>query len=181
MNRPRSRLDAARLLLHSLIVGMPLWLRSTLMTVLFPGMIAGLIPYRLARGSWALPFGPSPVSVLGWPILLIGIVTLFLTILSFAWTGRGTLAPWDAPRNLVQGGLYRRVRNPMYLGVLATIGGQGLITASLGVLLYAVVMAVVFHVRVVRFEEPALQRLFGPTFEAYLREVPRWVPRLSDG
>lgn len=156
---------------------MPLWLRATGMTLLFPGVVGGLLPYYLAHGGWALPFASVLTPWLGWPLLLTGIVLLILTIWAFAWSGGGTLAPWDAPTTLVSGGLYRWVRNPMYLGVLATIIGQGLLQASGGVLLYALVIALAFHVRVVRFEEPVLQQQFGPQFEAYLHAVPRWIPR----
>lgn len=156
---------------------MPLWVRATAMTILLPGMVAGLIPYRLARGAWALPFASALTPWLGWPLLLLGIAVLFLTIWAFAWSGGGTLAPWDAPTTLVQGGLYRWVRNPMYLGVLATILGQGLLWSSLGVLIYAVAIAIAFHARVVHFEEPVLRRQFGAPFVAYLRAVPRWIPR----
>ncbi|MBK7348516.1 MAG: isoprenylcysteine carboxylmethyltransferase family protein [Gemmatimonadetes bacterium] len=156
---------------------MPLWLRATAMTLLFPGMVAGVIPYRLAHSEWALPFATALTPWLGWPLILVGTLLLILTIWAFAWSGGGTLAPWDAPTTLVQGGLYRWVRNPMYLGVVAAIVGQGLLWSSAATFIYAAGIAFAFHVRVVRFEEPVLRQQFGPLFEGYLRAVPRWVPR----
>jgi protein-S-isoprenylcysteine O-methyltransferase Ste14 len=156
---------------------MPLWVRATTMTLLFPGVVAGLIPYSLAHGAWALPIASPLTPWLGWPVLVVGIFLLVWTIWAFAWSGGGTLAPWDAPTALVRGGLYQWVRNPMYVGVLLTILGQGLLWSSGGVLAYAIVMAITFHVRVVQFEEPVLRRQFGFQFDAYLQAVPRWIPR----
>lgn len=156
---------------------MPLWVRATAMALLLPGVVAGLVPYSIAHGGWSLPFAAPLAAWLGALILLLGVAVLIVTIVAFATSGGGTLAPWDAPTSLVRGGLYQWVRNPMYLGVLATICGEGLAWSSVGVLTYAVLIAVVFHARVVLFEEPALRRQFGEPFEAYLRMVPRWIPR----
>ena len=156
---------------------MPLWMRATVMTLLLPGVVAGLIPYQIAQSAWALPFSSSLIPRVGWPLLLLGIAVLLVTIWAFAFSGRGTLAPWDAPTTLVQGGLYQWVRNPMYLGVLAAILGQALLWTSFGVVAYAVMMTMAFHIRVVRFEEPTLLAQFGVPFDAYCRSVPRWIPR----
>jgi protein-S-isoprenylcysteine O-methyltransferase Ste14 len=109
--------------------------------------------------------------------LVAGLLVLGWTILDFATAGGGTLAPWDPPRQLVTHRLYQVVRNPMYLGVLATIGGLGLIRESTAVLWYTLAMAMVFHLRVVGWEEPALGRQFGEPYQAYLANTPRWIPR----
>lgn len=159
---------------------MPLWLRALLMTFLFPGIVAGVLPYRMARGDLAVPIGLGPLRWLGWPVLLGGIAILLLTIWDFLRIGRGTLAPWDAPGVLVHQRLYRWTRNPMYLGVLGCILGQGLWWSSGGVLLYFAAIAAAFHIRVIHFEEPALRRQFGSTYVSYLAAVPRWVPRRPD-
>lgn len=147
------------------------------MTLLFPGVVAGVIPYRLARAPWAAPLPLGLGHWVGIPVMLTGTALLAFTIWAFALSGRGTLAPWDAPTNLVQGGLYRWVRNPMYLGVLAVIVGQGVFWCSLAVFGYALLVALAFHLRVVAFEEPALRGQFGAAFTAYLGAVPRWLPR----
>ena len=156
---------------------MPLWFRALFVTLLFPGTVAGFVPYRLAAGRYALPLPPGLFRWSGMALLLGGLALLLLTIWDFARSGHGTLAPWDAPTALVDRRLYARVRNPMYLGVLACIVGQGLWRGSGGVLLYGGLMAVVLHLRVVRFEEPALQRQFGAPYAEYLKRVSRWVPR----
>ncbi len=156
---------------------MPLWLRSALTTLLFPGMVAGVFPALIARGTWGLPLPLGPTRWLGVIPLTAGLVILALTIVDFATLGRGTLAPWDAPRHLVHQRLYAWARNPMYLGVLACILGQALWQASGGVAIYLALIATAFHIRVVVFEEPALRQQFGPAFDAYIAAVPRWVPR----
>lgn len=95
----------------------------------------------------------------------------------FARFGRGTPAPVDAPKRLVVRGLYRRVRNPMYLGVLLVVVGWALRLASQGLALYALGLGALFHLFVVCYEEPALRRSFGPAYEEYAARVGRWWPR----
>jgi protein-S-isoprenylcysteine O-methyltransferase Ste14 len=155
---------------------MPLWLRAVLMTLLFPGVVAGLVPWRIAGGRHALPIELGPAEWLGWPVLLAGATILLLTIWDFLNLGRGTLAPWDAPTVLVHQRLYRWTRNPMYVGVLGCILGQGLLRESAGVFVHFALIAIAFHVRV-HFEERALLRQFGASYAAYLQAVPRWIPR----
>jgi protein-S-isoprenylcysteine O-methyltransferase Ste14 len=154
----------------------PLWLRSVATTLLFPGVVAGLVPILLARGAWRLPLPLGPVRWLGLAFVLPGLAGLWIKIRGFA-RGGGTLAPWDAPSRLVHDRLYARVRNPMYISVLATILGQALLWASGGILVYLSLVATMFHLRVVFAEEPDLRRRFGSGFEAYLDRVPRWIPR----
>jgi protein-S-isoprenylcysteine O-methyltransferase Ste14 len=155
----------------------PLWLRSTIAAMLLPGIVAGVIPQLLLRGAWRWPVALGALRWIGALVLAIGLVVLLLTIWDFARKGEGTLAPWDAPRQLVHARLYGWTRNPMYLGVLGCIFGLGLLAASGGVLLYGVFMTVVFHVRVIVYEEPVLRRQFGDAYARYLESVPRWIPR----
>lgn len=160
---------------------MPLWLRSALTTILFPGLVAGVAPFWIARSPWALAVRLGMARWIGLLLLLAGVWALFQTIRAFAVLGRGTLAPWDAPEHLVQGHIYRWVRNPMYLGVLSIIAGQALLWESAGALLYGALIALAFHVRVVAFEEPALRGQFGEAYAEYVRTVPRWLPRRRTG
>lgn len=155
----------------------PLWLRVVVATLLFPVLVAGVVPWRLAAGSWYWPLPLGPAGWLGVLPLAAGVVVLFLTIRDFAREGGGTLVPWDAPPDLVRGHLYGRVRNPMYLGVLCCIMGQALLWRSGGVLIYGALVAFAFHIRVALFEEPQLARQFGAPYQAYLASVPRWLPR----
>lgn len=155
----------------------PLWLRALLMTLIFPGVVAGFVPQSIAGGRWDFLLTIGAASLAGWPLLLVGIAILLLTIWDFLHIGQGTLAPWDAPTVLVHQRLYRWTRNPMYLGVLSCILAQALLCASGGILVWFALIAIAFHLRVVYFEEPELQRQFGSSYQRYLETVPRWIPR----
>lgn len=158
-------------------VPLGLWLRSLLTALLLPGVAAGLVPWLVTRGSLAAPLSLGAWRWLGLPLLALGVLTLAATIVEFTVVGRGTLAPWDAPRHLVSSRLYTWVRNPMYLGVLGIQLGLGLLLGSGGILGLTALTALLFHVRVVAWEEPTLARLFGEQFDSYRHAVPRWVPR----
>ena len=90
--------------------------------------------------------------------------------------GKGTLAPWDPPKKLVTVGLYRYVRNPIYVGVVGFVAGCSLIAGSRRMAVYAAVLAVGFHLRVIFYEEPTLARLFGIQWHVYRANVNRWWP-----
>jgi protein-S-isoprenylcysteine O-methyltransferase Ste14 len=160
---------------------LPVWLRAAAFIVVVPGAIAGWLPWWIA-GAPPLPPAPWPsprttgvaIAALGWGVLL-------WCARDFARRGRGTPAPYDPPRALVTSGLYRYVRNPMYVGVLTAILGQAWWYRSTGVLAYAAVIALMFHLRVVLYEEPRLARDFGADFDAYRARVPRWLPRRPRG
>ena len=94
----------------------------------------------------------------------------------FVVEGLGTPAPVAPPEHLVVGGLYRYVRNPMYLAVAATIVGQALILGRPALLLYAAPSPPRCSPSC-RYEEPTLARRFGADYEAYRRAVPGWWPR----
>jgi protein-S-isoprenylcysteine O-methyltransferase Ste14 len=143
-----------------------------------PGGVAALAPYLLTgwrRGA------AMPVAVRGAGLLLIaaGVAALAECFVRFVVRGRGTPAPMAPPSRLVVSGLYRHVRNPMYVALVAIVCGQAAWLGSRVLLLYAGVLWGLFHVRVVTYEEPALRRLFGPSFEEYRAGVPRWRPRVT--
>lgn len=156
-----------------------LLLRAVFFTLLMPGAVLILIPWLLLRGQ------PSPnvrvvdfPGVLGFLFMAVGAGVLLYCIRDFAVSGRGTLAPVDPPRKLVRVGLYRHVRNPMYLGVVLVLVGESIFFESRVLSFYATIMALVFHLFVVLFEEPGLRALFGHDYEKYRASVPRWIPRL---
>ena len=99
-------------------------------------------------------------------------------IWEFARSGRGTLAPVDPPCELVVGGLYRYVRNPMYLSVTMIVLGELLLTRSRSLLLYWARWFVGVNLFVIGYEEPTLRSRFGAAYERYTQEVGRWLPRL---
>jgi protein-S-isoprenylcysteine O-methyltransferase Ste14 len=141
-------------------------------------VVAGLVPSLLT--SWE---GDAwlPLQVVGAVLLAAGAGVLLHAFARFVVEGRGTPAPVAPTRRLVVGGLYRYVRNPMYLAVLATIVGQALLFGRLVLVLYAAAVAAAFVVFVQAYEEPTLARQFGADYEAYRRAVPGWWPRRPTG
>lgn len=159
-------------------VGPALVLRALLAAAVLPGTATILVPSLLLRGdAGSLAIGPARFAAL--LTLAAGTAGLAWCIADFARLGRGTLAPVDPPRFVVRGGLYRWVRNPMYVCVLMMVASEGILFASRAVLTWAAVLALGFHVFVVLYEEPTLARMFGAAYEDYRRRVPRWVPRLG--
>ena len=152
---------------------------SAVFFMLAPGVVVGLIPWLLTRwqAREPLPYW-APVRVLGGLVLVAGLIVLVGAFVRFVVEGLGTPAPVAAPERLVVGGVYRFVRNPMYVAVLATIIGQALLLGQLGLLLYAAAAWLITAVFVRWYEEPTLTRRFGADYEAYRRAVPAWWPRL---
>ncbi|MCR4300313.1 MAG: isoprenylcysteine carboxylmethyltransferase family protein [Sulfuricaulis sp.] len=151
-----------------------LW-RSILAFLALPGVFAGLVPYILV--------GVDPWRKNG---LMSGLIVLVGAIFGLLWcirdfyaSGKGTLAPWEPPKQLVVVGLYRFTRNPMYLNVLTMVAGWAIVAGSPLLAVYVLCLAVAFHLRVLFQEEPWLAKQFGPEREDYSTHVPRWVPRLS--
>lgn len=162
---------------------MPVWLRALTFTVIVPGTLAGLCPWLLVTRGTELPLGalrcpPAPWHLLGWLPALLGAAGYLRCVWEFVARGHGTPAPWDAPRHFVASGLYRFVRNPMYVSVGMTLLGEALLYRAPIVLLMVAVLWPLFHGFVTRYEEPHLRQLFGAEYEDYLRRVPRWLPRV---
>ena len=156
-----------------------LWLavRSLLWTVLLPGLFAGYLPWRYFGLSRVQLDLEDPVHVLGILCTGAGVVLLATCIWEFARSGRGTLSPADPPKQLVVRGLYRYVRNPMYLSVTLIIFGELLLTRSLPLFWYWLVWFIGVNLFVIGYEEPNLRRRFGASYQRYTAEVGRWVPR----
>lgn len=152
-------------------------LKAALWALLLPGTVDIVVPAILiATGAGPVDLGPG--RWLGLPLMALGFPALVWCIVDFARIGRGTLAIVDPPKFVVRGGLYRLVRNPMYVSNIMIIGGEALVFESWAVAVYAAVMALGFHLFVVFYEEPTMARLFGADYEAYRKSAPRWIPRL---
>ena len=158
---------------------MLLALRSLLWTVLLPGMIAGYIPWRYFGLSQVQLDFTDPLHLLGLVVAAIGVAVLAACIWDFARRGRGTLSPADPPRELVVQGLYRYVRNPMYVGVSLIILGEALLAHSTALVVYWVVFFTMVNIFVRFYEEPALRAQFGESYVRYTERVGRWLPRLK--
>jgi protein-S-isoprenylcysteine O-methyltransferase Ste14 len=155
-------------------------LKTGLFTVIVPGTVAFYIPLALAlpERRWA-GWPAAAWQYLGLPFLLSGTAIYLWCAWDFAVTGLGTPAPIDAPRVLVVKGLYRFVRNPMYVGVLSVLLGWSLWFASKRLFLYFAAVGLAVHLFTVSYEEPHLRKMFGPQYENYCRRVNRWLPRFS--
>jgi protein-S-isoprenylcysteine O-methyltransferase Ste14 len=144
--------------------------------VLVPGVIAGLIPWALT--GWQMDDAPLSVRIAGGALVAGGAGFLLHAFARFVIEGIGTPAPVAPTERLVIGGVYRHVRNPMYLAVGATIAGQALLLGQWVLLAYAGVFFATVAAFVVTYEEPTLERRFGSDYELYRRSVPGWLPRL---
>lgn len=160
--------------------GADLWLaaRSVLWTLLLPGVIGHYVPWRYLGLRDAVFDASDPLHWLAALVIAIGATILGVCIFEFARSGKGTLSPLDAPKVLVVRGLYRYVRNPMYVGVTTVVMGYALLTRTSTMLSYAGVVFVGFNLFVLGYEQPALTRMFGEQYVRYCAAVPMWIPRL---
>ena len=115
----------------------------------------------------------------GGALAAAGAIGLLDSFVRFAVQGLGTPAPVFPTRHLVVKGLYRYVRNPMYVAVVAMILGQALIFGNLNLLAYGSFVWLMFHLFVLAYEEPTLKASFGSEYEVFRSAVPRWIPRLT--
>lgn len=151
---------------------------SVVFFAIAPGVVAGLVPWWLT--GWRVR-GPlahwAPLRAAGLIMLIAGAIVLVQAFARFVAEGHGTPAPAAPTERLVIGGLYRYVRNPMYLAVVAAITGQALMLGQSILLGYAVAVWITTAAFVRCYEEPALARQFGAQYQAYRRGVPAWRPR----
>lgn len=145
-----------------------------------PGIVAGLVPWSLTRWRPGAEFGHwLPARLLGVVIVVAGTAVLVHAFARFVVEGIGTPAPIAPTAHLVVGGLYRYVRNPMYVAVVAAILGQALLLWRPVLVGYAVVAGATMVGFVLAYEQPALQTQFGDEYTAYRSAVPGWWPRLT--
>jgi protein-S-isoprenylcysteine O-methyltransferase Ste14 len=153
--------------------------RSAFFATLFVSLWTWFIP-RWIAGSRGVALEPRP-GFAAIALMALGAIVMIACVWNFAWTGRGTPAPWDPPRRLVIRGLYRWVRNPMYVGMGAFLIGEALLLPAIrnAMLIVAAGAWILVTVFIVVYEEPTLRRLFGSEYEEYCRNVRRWIPRLT--
>jgi protein-S-isoprenylcysteine O-methyltransferase Ste14 len=154
-----------------------LLLKNLLFTILVPGFVAGWVPLRWFERRPEWPEAWQWHHTAGLVVFAAGAIVYLHCLWLFVVRGQGTPAPFDPPRRLVWRGLYKWVRNPMYLGVIALVGGEALFLRSNHILVYVVCFTCAVHIFVVAYEENTLRRQFGAMYEDYKRNVPRWLPR----
>jgi protein-S-isoprenylcysteine O-methyltransferase Ste14 len=151
---------------------------SAVFLVIAPGFVAGLVPWWISHWRIETPFfGILAFRIVGGMLVALGASGLLDSFVRFAVQGLGTPAPVFPTRHLVVTGLYRFVRNPMYVAVVSTILGQALILGSVMLLEYAGFVWLLFHVFVLVYEEPTLRGSFGSEYQRFCAAVPRWIPR----
>lgn len=148
---------------------------SLLFLVVAPGTVCVLVPWWIT-GWQRTPGGPLRI-VPGWVLVVAGAAVLLQAFLRFVVEGLGTPAPIAETDRLVVGGLYRWVRNPMYVAVLTLLAGEVLVLGSWPLLVYAAVVALAQAAFVHGYEEPRLLERFGDDYRRYRESVPAWLPR----
>src|SRR5882762_8830619 len=147
-----------------------MFVRALLAFLALPGVVAFAVPV-----SWLLATSHTQlVQPLGLVPLVVGCVALLWCVRDFYVHGKGTLAPWSPPVHLVVVGLYRYTRNPIYVAVTLILVGWAASFGLPALYVYAGVVAIAFHLRVVLGEEPWLAHTHGAQWHEYARRVPRW-------
>ena len=149
-----------------------LFIRALLAFLALPGIVAFIVPALLVPSIQT-----GAVHGEGLVLFFAGVFVLLWCVRDFYVAGKGTLAPWDPPRHLVRVGLYRFSRNPMYVGVLLILIGWTAAFRTRSLVIYTITVAILFHLRVIIFEEPWLARTFAQEWPPYKSRVPRWLFR----
>jgi protein-S-isoprenylcysteine O-methyltransferase Ste14 len=154
--------------------------RSVIVSILFtvfggPGIILVYLPLAITRFRVPMdePMWHLPVA---WALIALGLAPLFESIVRFVRVRRGTLMPLVPTEHLVATGLYRYVRNPMYVGDVVVLIGETVLFWSADMALYAFVVWLGFDLFIRLNEEPTLRRRHGEEYVQYCARVRRWWP-----
>lgn len=154
---------------------------NTIKTMLYMGSLHGFFtfyaPFWIATWSSSL-FNLGVVRVLAFALWFLGASIIIRCCIDIVRRG-GTPAHMDPPKEFIRTGLYRYVRNPIYLGALLILIGHILWSGSVLVIAYFLCYVIAFHILITVFEEPVLRNQFGAVYEEYLQHVPRWFPRIK--
>ncbi len=154
-------------------------LGSAVFLVIAPGTLAGFLPWWITGRGSQIAVLAWPWRALGWLLVAAGGMVLLDSFTRFALQGLGTPAPVFPTKHLVVTGLYRFVRNPMYVAVVALILGQSLLFGSVSLLWYGCVVWLGFHLFVLLYEEPTLRATYGDEYLEFCSHVRRWIPRVT--
>jgi protein-S-isoprenylcysteine O-methyltransferase Ste14 len=155
-------------------------LGSALFFAIAPLLLAGFVPWWITGWKFrAALLGVELTRVVGGMLIIAGIPGLVSSFARFALEGLGTPAPIAPPQKLVVTGLYRHVRNPIYIAVVGVILGQAILFGDVRLIWYGALFWLYCHIFVVLYEEPTLKRTFGAEYETFRANVPRWIPRLT--
>src|SRR5467141_89099 len=155
-------------------------LGSALFFVIAPLVLAGFVPWWVTQWEFRPAFfGVDLTRILGGILIIVGVPGVVDSFARFALEGLGTPAPIAPTQKLVVTGLYRYVRNPIYVALVAVILGQAALFGDWRLMTYGGLMWLAFHAFVLTYEEPVLAQRFGTQYEDFRANVPRWIPRLS--
>jgi protein-S-isoprenylcysteine O-methyltransferase Ste14 len=162
----------------------PLSLRMTVYTLLFLGLVLGVLPFLFYHLDHTLlpqlrvEVGPALRRV-GWVWFGLSLLAYLGASIVLTTKGKGPFVEFDPPKELVIDGPYRFVRNPVVCALLSTQFGEALAFSSTGILLMFLIFAFLGHRQVTRLEEPLLRQRYGQAYVDYCTHVPRWIPRLT--
>ncbi len=158
--------------------------RHVVAIAVLPFTVAVLIPLWIVKRAetplaLATAGGDLALEAAGFAVLTAGLLLFVYSLRYFAVRGRGTLAPWDPPKNLVVEGPYRYVRNPMISGVIFVLFGEALMLRSWPHAQWALTFLALNAIYIPLLEEPMLRDRFGDSYREYCRHVWRLVPRFT--
>ncbi len=165
------------------------WIGAAVFTILVPGTVTVFLPYYILNPSVPEVGAWGPLQLVAAAVLVAGASIYFRCLWDFVVAGHGLPAPVDHPKKLVVSGLYRYVRNPMYVGVLLVIAGEVILLRSIVLVQYALVFLAVIHINILLYEERYLRFRFGESYDENRKNVRRWITgrpyrpsdRASDG
>ncbi len=165
------------------------WIGAAVFTILIPGTVTVFLPDYILKPSVPEIGAWGPLQLVAAAVLVAGASIYFRCLWDFVVAGHGLPAPVDHPKKLVVSGLYRYVRNPMYVGVLLVIAGEVILLRSIVLVQYALVFLAIIHINILLYEERYLRFRFGESYDEYRKNVRRWIPgrpyrpsdRASDG
>jgi protein-S-isoprenylcysteine O-methyltransferase Ste14 len=154
--------------------------RAIVYAAVFIGFFLVYLPARiLERAGIPVPVDMGIQQVIGGLLVALGALLAVSCIITFAIIGKGTPAPFDAPRRLVTRGVYAWIRNPMYVGAWLVLSGTAFCFHSRELAWFAAAFILCTIALVHLHEESVLRRQFGSEYEAYCAKVGRWWPRGS--
>jgi protein-S-isoprenylcysteine O-methyltransferase Ste14 len=146
-----------------------------------PGVVAGLVPWLLT--DWVVPRASTTSLIVRGTFAVVAILSALVVLtgafVRFVREGFGTPAPIAPTERLVIGGMFRFVRNPMYVAVVTILLGQSLLFASTSLLVYTLIVWAAMAAFVRWYEEPVLATRYGLQYDDYRRNVRAWWPRLT--
>lgn len=153
------------------------WLKAI---IILPFNVTVVIQYLILYISKFQYNIPNIIQIIFGIILFIfGLFLAIWTMILFNTIGKGTLAPWAAPKHLVVEGPFKIVRNPMITGILSILTAESLILNSINLFYWMIIFFIVNCIYFKLFEEKQLERNFGQEYLEYKKNVPMWIPKFK--